>query len=59
LLSTSPVGRALWSGGTDGPEGSLLVIPAVALILAILLVFYERRRMAAEAVGAPAELTAG
>jgi hypothetical protein len=43
-LSTSPAGNALWSGGTNGPEGSLLILPAILLILAILLVVYGRRR---------------
>lgn len=56
LLTTSPNGPALWSGGADGPEGSLLVLPAALLILAILLVFY-RRPAVAEPV-ATAELTA-
>jgi membrane protease YdiL (CAAX protease family) len=50
LLTTAPAGSALWSGGTDGPEGSLLVLPTVALILAIVLVQYGRGRKA-EAVG--------
>ncbi len=43
LLTTSPSGPALWSGGTDGPEGSLLVLAAILLILAIVLVQYGRR----------------
>ena len=42
LFSTKPAGNPLWSGGADGPEGSLLVIPAVLLILAWLLIFYRR-----------------
>jgi membrane protease YdiL (CAAX protease family) len=42
LLSTSPVGNPLWSGGTVGPEGSLLIIPVVLLILALLVLFYRR-----------------
>jgi hypothetical protein len=41
-LSTSPAGSVLWSGGSDGPEGSLLVLPTVLLILAALLIFYRR-----------------
>jgi len=41
LLSTTPRGNPLWSGGADGPEGSLLVIPVVLLILAWLLIFYR------------------
>ena len=42
-----PAGNPLWSGGTDGPEGSLLVIPIVLLILAWLLIVYRRPRPAA------------
>lgn len=44
LLTTIPAGSALWSGGTDGPEGSLLVLPVILLLLAALLVMYGRRR---------------
>jgi membrane protease YdiL (CAAX protease family) len=46
LLSTSPSGNPLWSGGSDGPEGSLLIIPIVLLILAWLVVLYRRPRAA-------------
>lgn len=46
LLSTSPAGNPLWSGGTDGPEGSLLIIPIVLLLLAWLLVIYRHPRPA-------------
>lgn len=46
LLSTSPAGNPLWSGGTDGPEGSLLIIPIVLLLLAWLLVIYRRPKPA-------------
>jgi hypothetical protein len=31
LLATHPVGRPLLSGGTTGPEGSVLVLPVIAL----------------------------
>lgn len=55
LLSTSPAGSAFWSGGADGPEGSLLVIPTVVLILAILIVVYGRRRTAGVPSPAAAE----
>jgi len=43
FLNTHPTGAVLWSGGTDGPEGSLLVIPTVLLTMAGLLVFYRRK----------------
>ena len=47
LLTTTPAGSALWNGGADGPEGSLLCIPIILLILLILVVQYGRRRDAA------------
>lgn len=42
LLSTAPSGSPLWSGGTDGPEGSLLVLPVCLLLLAALWLVYGR-----------------
>jgi hypothetical protein len=47
FLTTTPLGNALWSGGTDGPEGSLLVAPVILLLLALLLAVYGRKRQAA------------
>jgi hypothetical protein len=44
LLTASPAGSALMSGGTDGPEGSLLILPIILLLLAAILVLYGRRR---------------
>jgi membrane protease YdiL (CAAX protease family) len=52
LLTTAPAGNPLWSGGTDGPEGSLLIIPVVLLILAWLVVVYRRPKRAQ--ISAPA-----
>jgi len=43
FLTTSPTGNPLWSGGTVGPEGSLLVIGIILLLLAELVVLYGRR----------------
>jgi membrane protease YdiL (CAAX protease family) len=43
LLSSTPSGNALWSGGADGPEGSLLVLGVILLLLAALLVIYGRK----------------
>jgi len=43
-LAASPVGNAFWSGGTDGPEGSLLVLGVILLLLAALLVIYGRKQ---------------
>ncbi|MGC2617291.1 MAG: CPBP family intramembrane glutamic endopeptidase [Terracidiphilus sp.] len=42
FLSTRTGGNPLWSGGADGPEGSLLIIPIVLLLLAWLVVIYRR-----------------
>jgi len=36
LFHTHPVGNILLSGGSDGPEGSLLVIPILLLVLVVL-----------------------
>jgi membrane protease YdiL (CAAX protease family) len=46
LLTTNPAGNPLWSGGTVGPEGSLLVLAVIVLMLALLLVLYGRRPQA-------------
>ena len=43
LFSTRPAGNPLWSGGSDGPEGSLLVVPVVLLILLWLVIMYRRQ----------------
>jgi membrane protease YdiL (CAAX protease family) len=48
-LTAFPSGPALWSGGTDGPEGSVLVIPVVLLLLLAIVVFYRRRKPATPA----------
>ena len=37
FLSSNPSGNPLWSGGSDGPEGSLLVLAAILLLLLFLL----------------------
>jgi hypothetical protein len=44
LFTATPVGSALWSGGSDGPEGSLLILPTTLLIILVLVVFYRHRR---------------
>jgi hypothetical protein len=43
-LTTSPAGNALWSGGADGPEGSVLVLGIILLLLAALIVIYGRKK---------------
>ncbi len=57
FLSTAPTGNPLWSGGTDGPEGSLLILGILVLFLIWLVVVYGRKSAAQPA--APAELAAG
>jgi membrane protease YdiL (CAAX protease family) len=49
-LTTNPAGNALWSGGADGPEGSVLVLGIILLLLAALIAIYGRKRPTALAV---------
>jgi membrane protease YdiL (CAAX protease family) len=42
FLSANSSGNPLWSGGADGPEGSVLVLGVVLLLLLFLIVFYSR-----------------
>ena len=42
FLTASPTGNPLWSGGADGPEGSLLVIGVILLLLVALIAIYGR-----------------
>jgi membrane protease YdiL (CAAX protease family) len=37
LFVTHPVGRPIFSGGTTGPEGSILILPVVVLAVIIIL----------------------
>jgi membrane protease YdiL (CAAX protease family) len=39
LFATHAMGKPLLSGGTDGPEGSLLCIPVLLLLIVVLLFF--------------------
>ena len=43
-LTTTAAGNALWSGGTDGPEGSVLVLPVILMLLLAILLIYGRKR---------------
>ncbi len=43
-LTSTPRGAALWSGGADGPEGSVLVLAVILLLLLLVLVLYGRAR---------------
>ena len=44
FLSANSAGNPLWSGGADGPEGSVLVLSVVLLLLLFLIVFYSRNK---------------
>lgn len=50
LLGEHPVGTLLWSGGTTGPEGSLLVVPLI-LIAALLMWLWWGRRVVSPFAG--------
>ena len=39
-----PPAKPFWSGGTDGPEGSVLVLGVILLLLAALLLIYGRKK---------------
>lgn len=43
FLTTAPASNVFWSGGTDGPEGSILILGILVLIVIALLVIYGRR----------------
>jgi len=43
FLTTTPAGAILWSGGSAGPEGSVLVIPTVLLVIVALVLAYGRK----------------
>ena len=58
FLSSTLAGNPVWSGGADGPEGSLLAVVIVLLLLAAMLVAYGRKKPAPQAVPAT-ELLAG
>ena len=44
LLVAKPAGNVLWSGGADGPEGSLLAWVVILLLLVPLAAGYARRK---------------
>ena len=58
-LTTTLSGPTVWSGGADGPEGSVLVLPVCLLLLALLMIVYRRGSPVALAVSAANEPAAG
>jgi membrane protease YdiL (CAAX protease family) len=57
FLTAAPAGNVFWSGGTDGPEGSILILGLLVLIVIALLLIYGRRRAVALPEPAPQNLT--
>lgn len=47
FLTTAPAGNIFWSGGTVGPEGSILILAILVLFAIALLVLYGRKRAVA------------
>jgi len=58
FLTVNPAGNPLWSGGTDGPEGSVLVLGAILALLAALIVIYGPKKAKAADPAPAAELAA-
>jgi hypothetical protein len=42
LLAEHPIGSRLWSGGTTGPEGSLLALPLLAIFALCMWLWWGR-----------------
>ncbi|MGA7343290.1 MAG: CPBP family intramembrane glutamic endopeptidase [Terracidiphilus sp.] len=47
FLASSPVGNPLLSGGSDGPEGSLLALGSILLLFALLVIMQRGGKSAA------------
>jgi uncharacterized protein len=58
-LATTSAGNPLWSGGTDGPEGSVLALPVTLLLLGLLLFVYGRKQQGGEQAATVVEPLAG
>ena len=43
LLGEHPIGPRLWSGGTTGPEGSILVLALIIIIALLMWLWWGRR----------------
>jgi hypothetical protein len=51
LLASHPSGNPLWSGGSPGPEGSLLVTPLVIIMATIMWLWWGRKTNAVKNSG--------
>ena len=49
LLQSDALGNPLWSGGYTGPEGSLLILPVLALTALVIVRSFLRMDAAASA----------
>lgn len=43
LFHEHPAGPLLWSGGTTGPEGSVLILPLIVLMALLMFLWWGRR----------------
>ncbi len=43
LFGEHPVGKLLWSGGSTGPEGSIIVLPLLLLIALLMWIWWRKR----------------
>ena len=43
LFSEHPTGALLWTGGTTGPEGSLLIVPLLLAVVLLMWLWWGRR----------------
>ncbi|MGH7125125.1 MAG: lysostaphin resistance A-like protein [Stellaceae bacterium] len=51
LMRSRPLGDPLWSGGATGPEGSLLVVPILALAVLVVVRSFARSNRATQSRG--------
>ncbi len=47
LLGVQPQGNILWSGGTTGPEGSLLVVVVIVAVVLLMWIVWRNKRTVA------------
>jgi len=51
LLASHPLGNPQWSGGTAGPEGSLLIVPLVIMVGIGMWVWWGQRKFRRQTAG--------
>ncbi len=50
LFATHPVGKVLWSGGATGPEGSVLILPVLAVLTVVVMLIPKSRPAAVTSI---------